>query len=137
VLIAAKLPRQVVAGRRVPLRITLQRRRGDRRTLTVPWRVPRGLRPGSHPVTLAGTGGSASAEDTFVLEFASEFSGLFGGPSEPRTLRELAKRVAALRQDMGITARIRRGKERLIHRSDSVSFEGRLRLRVRVARARR
>ncbi|MBN1529535.1 MAG: hypothetical protein JW895_10775 [Thermoleophilaceae bacterium] len=137
VLISAKLPRRVVAGRRARLRITVQRRSGGRRTLSVPMRVPRGLRPGSYPLVLSGTGGSASAEDAFLIEFAAEFSDFFEGPSEPRTLRELAKRVAGLHRDMGITARIRRGRERLIHRSDAISFEGRLRLRLRVARARR
>jgi hypothetical protein len=101
----------------------------------VPWRAPR--RPGSFPVVLQGTGGSGSAESAFLIEFAEEFSEFFEGPSEPRTVRELARRVARLHQDMGITARIRRGKERLIYRSDAISFEGRLRLTVRVARARR
>jgi hypothetical protein len=88
-------------------------------------------------VVLQGTGGSGSAESAFLFEFAEEFSEFFEGPSEPRTVRELARRVAGLHQDMGITARIRRGKERLIYRSDAISFEGRLRLTVRVARARR
>jgi hypothetical protein len=137
VLISAKPPRRVVAGRRAPIRITLQRRNGGRRTLTVRWRVPRSLRPGSYPVTLSGTGGSGSSEGAFLLEFAEEFSEFFEGPSEPRTLRELARRVAGLHEDMGITARIRRGRERLIYRSDEISFEGRLKLRIRVARARR
>ena len=135
VLIAARLPRRVVAGKLARLRLTVQRRNGGRRTLTVPWRAPR--RPGSFPVVLQGTGGSGSAESAFLIEFAEEFSEFFEGPSEPRTVRELARRVAGLHQDMGITARIRRGKERLIYRSDAISFEGRLRLTVRVARARR
>jgi hypothetical protein len=135
VLIAARLPRRVVAGKVARLRLTVQRRNGGRRTLTVPWRVPR--RPGSFPVVLQGTGGPGSAEGAFLIEFAEEFSEFFEGPSEPRTVRELARRVAGLHQDMGITARIRRGKERLIYRSDAISFEGRLRLTVRVARARR
>ena len=86
---------------------------------------------------LAGTGGSASAEDSFLIEFADVFSDLFGGPTEPRTLRELSRRVAGLHRDMGITARIRRGRQRLVHRSDDVSFEGRVRLTLRVGRARR
>jgi hypothetical protein len=103
----------------------------------VPLRVPPGTRPGSHPLVLTGTGGSASAEDSFVIEFAEVFSEFFGGPAEPRTLRELASRVAGLHRDMGITARIRRGRQRLVHRSDDVSFEGRLRLTLRVRPARR
>jgi hypothetical protein len=136
VLISARLPRRVVAGKVARLRLTVQRRNGGRRTLTVPWRAPR--RPGLFPVVLQGTGGSSSSsEGAFLIEFAEEFSEFFEGPSEPRTLKELAKRVGGLHRDMGITARVRRGRERLVYRSDSISFEGRLRLRVPVARARR
>ena len=138
VLISARAPRTVVAGKRVRVRITLQRRNGGRRTLSVPVRIPRGLRPGPRSVLLSGTGGaSGSAEESFFLEFADEFSGDFGGSGEPRTLRELTSRIAGLRRDAGITARIRRGDERLVYRSDKVSFEGRLRVRLTVRRARR
>ncbi len=137
VLVSARAPRRVVAGKRAKLRVTVQRRRGGRRTLSVPLRIPRGVAPGSYPLVLSGTGGSASAEDSFLIEFADVFSDLFGGPTEPRTLRELSRRVAGLHRDMGITARIRRGRQRLVHRSDDVSFEGRVRLTLRVGRARR
>ena len=61
----------------------------------------------------------------------------FGGGSEPRTTGELARRIAAVHQDAGISARIRRGDDHLVHRSDDVSFEGRLRVRLLVRRARR
>ena len=138
VLISARAPRRVVAGKRVRVRITVQRRSGGRRTLNVPVRVPHGLRPGSRTLVLSGTGGGAgSAEESFLIEFADEFSGAFGGSEEPRTLRELVRRIAALDQDAGISARIRRGDERLVYRSDEVSFEGRLRVRLKVRRARR
>ncbi|HYH60289.1 MAG TPA: hypothetical protein VD766_00335, partial [Solirubrobacterales bacterium] len=86
---------------------------------------------------LSGTStGSGSAEDAFLLEFAEVFDD-FGGGSEPRTTGELARRIAAVHQDEGISARIRRGDQRLVHRSDDVSFEGRLRVRLVIRRARR
>ena len=138
VLISARAPRRVVAGERIRLRLTVQRRRGSRRTLRVPMRVPRDLRSGTHPLVLSGTGRSpSSAEDGFFIEFVDEFSDFFGEPAEPRTLRELAKDLAGIHRDMGVTARIRRGRPRLVVRSDDVSFEGRLRLTLKVRRARR
>jgi hypothetical protein len=138
VLVRARAPRRVVAGKRIRLRVTVQRRNGGRRVLRVPMRVPRGLRRGNHALTLIGTGGSlGSAEDAFLIEFVEVFSSFFGGPVEPRTLRELDGRIAGLHEDVGIAARIRRGGERLVYRSDDVSFEGRLRLTLKVRRARR
>ena len=45
--------------------------------------------------------------------------------------------MAAVHEDQGIVARIRRGSERVAYRSDDVSFEGRLRVSLNVRRARR
>ena len=57
----------------------------------------------------------------------------------PSRARSASWRVAspAFTEDVGISARIRRGDERLVYRSDDVSFEGRLRVRLAVRRARR
>ena len=88
VLISARAPRRVVAGKRVRVRITLQRRSGGRRTLSVPVRVPHGLRPGPRTLVLSGTGaGAGSAEESFLIEFAEEFDGGFGGSSKATTHR--------------------------------------------------
>jgi hypothetical protein len=137
VLISARAPRRVVAGKRVRVRVTVQRRSGERRTLSVPVRIPRGLRPGPRTLVLTGTsGGGTSLEESFLLAFSEVFDE-FGAGSEPRTVDELARRIAGVHEAVGISARIRRGDERLVHRSDEVSFEGRLRVRLAVRRARR
>jgi hypothetical protein len=136
VLIAARMPRRVTRGRRVGVRLTLQRRRGGRRTLRVPLRIPRDLRPGRRTLVLEGSG-STSLEDSFVSEFVEILLGEIGGPGEPRSLDDLAARIAGIHEDLGITARFRRGEERLVHRSDEVSFEGELRVSLAVRRARR
>jgi hypothetical protein len=136
VLISARAPRRVVAGKRVRIRVTVQRRRDGRRTLSVPVRIPSDLRRGRHTLVLSGTGVPGSSEDGFLLSFVEELSGS-GDAGTPRTLRELADRMAAVHEDQGIDARIRRGSERIAYRSDDVSFEGRLRVSLNVRRARR
>ena len=91
VLISARAPRRVVAGKRMRVRVTVQRRRGGRRTLRVPMRMPRDLRPGTHPLVLSGTGGRPRRRRTASCStFVDEFSDFFGEPAEPRTLGELA-----------------------------------------------
>ena len=61
-----------------------------------------------------------------------------GGSSEPQTVRQLARRIHSLHRVPGIYARFDRRAARLVRRSGDVSYEGRVRLRVRVTpRARR
>ncbi|MGH2845166.1 MAG: hypothetical protein ACRDL0_03945, partial [Thermoleophilaceae bacterium] len=56
----------------------------------------------------------------------------------PRTVRQLARRVAAIERPLGITARFRRrARPRVVLRSDDVRFAGRAKVRLRVLRARR
>jgi hypothetical protein len=137
VLVAADAPRRARPGERLPVRVTLQRRGGGRRTVRVPVRVPRGLRPGARTLVLAGNG--FELDEAFFIELiagelANEASSAQSGA---RTVRRLARRVAALRRPLGITARFRRREEpRVVLRSDDVRFDGRVKLRLRVVRAR-
>lgn len=140
VLIGARGPRRVRGGQRIRVRLTVQRRHGARHRLTVPVRIPRSLRPGAHRLTFRGSGGGFS-EDELVEELIAMLEGDGGGgggPSEPRSVRELALRIGLLRQTIGIQARFKNRPPQLVHRSRDVSYEGRVRLRVRVmSRARR
>jgi hypothetical protein len=155
VLVAARPLGPAQPGRRVPVRVTLQRRGGGgRRTVTVRVRVPRGLPPG--PATLVLSGNGFAAEPGLVIEIIEEE--LAGGRapgraraaaggatrpharaarSAPRAVRRLARRVARMRRPLGIVARFGRGERRVVLRSDDVRFDGRVRLRLRVSRARR
>jgi hypothetical protein len=143
VLVRARGPRRARRGSRIRVRVTVQRRHGGRRQITVPVRVPRSLKPGrEHRLTLRGQGGGFSEEELIeelIILLDGEFIGGGGGPSEPKTVRELAARIRALHRAPGIYAHFgRRGEPRLAHPSDQVSYEGRVRLRLRVMpRARR
>jgi hypothetical protein len=137
VLVSARGPRRVRRDQRIRVRVGLQRRHDGRRSLSVPVRVPRDLRPGARTLVLTGNGGLPSLEDELVLELFNvvfeEFGGGGGADSEPHSLRELAARVGDLRRPLGITARIKGHEPQVVHRSDEISFEGRVAVRLRVA----
>jgi hypothetical protein len=135
VLVRARGPRRARRGQRIRVRLTVQRRRGARRTLTVPVRVPRSMRPGVKRLTLRGSGSGFSEEallDELIVLLEGQLSG--GGSSEPRTVRQLARRIRLFRRQVGIQARFRHRPPQVVHRSNRVSYEGRVRLRLRVTR---
>jgi hypothetical protein len=136
VLIRARAPRRVRTGRRIRVRLTLQRRRGGRHRISVPVRVPRSLRPGVHRLTLRGTadGFSGAALVEEIVALLEGELGPGGAPAEPRTVRQLGRRLRSLRRAPGIQARWDRRARRLVRRSSEVSYEGRVRLRLRVIR---
>jgi hypothetical protein len=153
VLVSADPVGRARPGARLPVRVTLQRRGGGRRTVTVRVPVPGDLRPGRRTLVLSGNG---FPEDSgFVIELIEgELGGSSGlgrartraaraGPtparsaqSQPRTVRRLARRIAALRRPLGIEARFGREDRKVVLRSDDVRFDGRLKVRLRVLRAR-
>jgi hypothetical protein len=135
VLIRAHGPRRARRGSRIRVRVTLQRRHGERHRITVPVRVPRSLGTRrTHRLTLRGEGGGFSEEELLGELITLLEGGFIGGagPSEPKTVRELAARIRALHRVPGIYARFGRREPRLAVASDEVSFDGRVRLRLRV-----
>jgi hypothetical protein len=154
VLVAADAVGRARPGARLPVRVTLQRRGGGRRTVAVRVPVPSDLRPGRHTLVLSGNGFAGNAG--FVVELIEGELGVRGGrgagsrraarpghgrarasQSPPRAVRRLARRIAALRRPLGIVARFGRGERSVVLRSDEVRFDGRVKLRLRVRRARR
>jgi hypothetical protein len=147
VLVAADPLRRARPGRRLPVRVTLQRRGGGRRTVTVRVRVPRGLPRGR--VTLVLSGNGFAEEPGLIIEVIEEqLAGAAGAARgsrpraaaarrQPRTARRLARRLARMRRPLGIEARFGRGPRRVVLRSDDVRFDGRVKLSLRVLRARR
>jgi len=135
VLIGARGPRRVRRGQRIRVRLTVQRRRGARRHLTVPVRVPRSLRPGVHRLTFTSSGGGFS-DDALVDELVAMLDGEEGGghSSEPRSVRQLARRIEQFRRAVGIRAKFKHRKPQLVHRSSAVSYEGRTSMTLRVMR---
>ncbi len=154
VLVAADPLGRARPGARVPVRVTLQRRGGGRRTSTVRVPVPGDLRPGRRTLVLSGNG--FPEETGFVVELIEGELGGSGGlgrarsraaragraparsaQSAPRAVRRLARRIAALRRPLGIEARFGRRDREVVLRSDDVRFDGRVKVRLRVRRARR
>ena len=145
VLAEARAPRRVQAGARIPVRIRLLRRGGGRRTVTVRVRVPRNLRPGERTLVLEGNG--FGNEFDFLIEL---IAGELNGPvtakgaqarsaqTGPRTVSRLARRLKRMRRPLGITARFRKRDEpKVVLRSNDVRFDGRVKVSLRVRRARR
>lgn len=133
VLVKARGPRRVRRGRRVPVRLTLQRRRGERRTITVRVPVPRSLRPGPRMLVLEGDGGDLGFEEELAdaLGVGLGFEVLFGEElAGPRTLRQLERRLDRFDRPSGIRARFSRRGGRLVRPSRGASFEGRVRIPV-------
>jgi hypothetical protein len=137
VLVDARAVRPARRGSRVPVRIRVQRRGGGRRTIVARVPVPRHLRPGRHSIVLAGNG--FAGDPGFLIEL---LAGQLGAPrataaqSEPSSVRRLARRVRGLKRPLGIVARYGRRDRRVAFRSDEVRFDGRVRVRLRVSRAR-
>jgi hypothetical protein len=154
VLVSADQVGRARRGASAPVRVALQRRGGGRRTVTVRVPVPRDLRPGRHTLVLSGNG--FPDEETFVIELIEgEMAGGSGlgrarsratrpstapgrsAQSAPRSVRRLARRIAALDRPLGIEARFGRRDPRVVLRSDDVRFDGRVKVSLRVSRARR
>ena len=138
VLLRARGPRRARPGQRIRVALTVQRRRGARRTLTVPVRVPASIKPGRRTLVLRGNGtGSESEGDLLELLFGALIgSDSEEGDTEPHSRRELAEAVGALRRPLGVLARFRGQEPRIALRSDRVSFEGRVEVGLRVVRRR-
>lgn len=139
VITGGRAPRRVRPGQRIRVRLSLQRRRGGERSLSVPVKLPRGLRPGVRKLVVRGNGDSPSFEDELFEQLFGtiiEFGGVSDEDDEPKHLRELAAVVRGFQQPLGIEARIKGHEPQLVHRSDEISFEGRVRLRLRVMQAR-
>jgi hypothetical protein len=132
VLVKARGPRRARKGSRIRVRLTVQRRHGARRRIGVRVRVPRSLKPGKrYRLALRGGRGGAS-ESALIEELIALLEGEPGGGSEPRTVRQLARRIHALRHVPGIYARFGKRPARLVRRSRGTSYQGRVQLRLRV-----
>ena len=83
-----------------------------------------------------GSGNGFSDEalvEELIAMLEGELSGS-GGASEPRTVRQLARRIKQVRRAVGIRAKFKHREPQLVHRSSDVSYEGRTRLTLRVRR---
>jgi hypothetical protein len=138
VLVDADAPRRVRPGERIRVRLVVQRRRGGRRRLSVPLRIPASLRPGVRTLVLSGSSDTTSDQE-IVIELAGALFGISGDRDrdrEPRSARELARAVRCLHRPLGIEARFRHVGGSLVVRSDEISYAGSVQLPLRVGRRR-
>lgn len=139
VLVEASGPRVVLPGTRVPVRLTVRHRGGgDSRTLRLRVPIPRHMRPGARTLVLEGNGFDTNEEDLIFGLFETLDGGGGGGDAPaPRTVRQLAKAVAAVHREVGIAARFKHREPRVVLQSDDTRYDGRVKVRLRVGRARR
>jgi hypothetical protein len=88
-----------------------------------------------------GNGLAGDDEGDLLLELVGGLSGervarAHASASEARSVRQLARKVAALRRPLGIVARFRHRQPRVVLRSSAVRYAGRARVKLRVVRAR-
>ena len=99
--------------------------------------IPRDMPLGRRTITLSGASGGSS-DEALLIEFVEVLTGGGGeGDGEPHSIKELASGLSDMHRDLGIEARFRRGSRKLVYRSSDVSFEGRVKVSLRVLRARR
>jgi len=133
-LIDATGPRRVRPGQRVDIRAIVQEFRGRRIALPLHVRVPRSQRAGRVTIRLTGT---TAAPDAPPESFADLVKAALTEPeSEGKpaaSVSELARRIAAMGSDSGITARVGRGRPARVYRSPRLQIDGRTRLSLAIA----
>lgn len=101
-IVGARGPSKARPGQRIHVRLLLRRAYAGRRTLAFRYRVPRSVRPGRQLLRIHGTGGGSGG---LLALFEALFAFDLGGrPQAPRSVGELAVRVAALGGAEGIRA---------------------------------
>jgi hypothetical protein len=110
-LLRGRAPDVVRRGRTVPVRVRLQRVRGEPETRTVRVRVPRGMPSGSRTLVLEGTpadsGGNVEldlSELLFGSEPAEDEEKEVNDEAGPRTIASLARVIARLGRKDGVKA---------------------------------
>jgi hypothetical protein len=136
-VLRASAPRVVRRGRRVRVRLTLQRVFGHRLTRTVTMRVPPDAPLGTRDMVLVGTpaDGGAAGADVLDLGLGADVADDGAGP---RTIAALAKRIAGEHRYDGVRVTFappggRGGRGTKAYRDADLRISGRARVRVFVS----
>ncbi|HEX8645762.1 MAG TPA: hypothetical protein VF715_02600 [Thermoleophilaceae bacterium] len=136
-MLGATLPRVVRAGQVVRVSLRARMIRGPVRRFDFRLRIPRGLAPGNHTLTLSGPGadegGELGGELGDIIVFDEEEEEEF---APPRSFEELEAAVDEIRRWDGVTARFsgRGGRRVRAYLDPVVRIGGTTRLRLRVKR---
>ena len=101
-----RAPRSARRGSRIRVTLSVRRVDGRRERVSFPLRVPRGVRPGTRPLTISGPGTEDPGEIGGSLLFGDsleEEDGADGGPGAT-TLEELRDSIRGLRRWDGVRA---------------------------------
>jgi hypothetical protein len=101
VIVGAAAPGRVHPGERIEVRLGLRLPHGPLRTLAIHVRVPRSLPLGAASMTVNGTPADGEPGGGGVDEFLGGAPPA-NAPHAPRTLKELAARVAAIHRFHGV-----------------------------------
>ena len=99
-IVGGSVPRRVVPGRQVTLKLRLRLPHGPLQTVTVHPRVPASLGRGRAVMTIQGTPADGEPSGAIDEALGAPASDL---PSGPKTLKQLAERVAAIHRFHGVT----------------------------------
>lgn len=131
-ILDARLARRVVRpGQRVGVALRVRLLRGPLRTVRCTLRVPRGIRPGEHPLRITGTPVGEFGGGGSLFALLEELFG--GGGSGAQSMAEVVGRFASLKRWDGVSARIG-GRQVRLCRSPQVRIDGRALLDVKVKR---
>lgn len=140
---SASGPRRARPGSTITVAVRVTVRRGGRRTLRFPLRLPRKLRPGTTvvriralPVDQQSRGAGSDLENALSALFSGQPLAESDLPA-PRSPLELAFAVRSLLPVNGIAARIGKAGDRLVWRNDAMRLRGRAQFRLRIDAPRR
>src|SRR5687767_4514786 len=135
-LLGVKAPRRVQAGRKVTLRVRMQRYRGDAFTKRYRVRIPRGVRPGRRPLELGLDEDSLSEDELLELILGIDPDEADDEEAQPpASLNELLERIEGLGRWDGVQLRVGRKRARGFLDRDLV-IDGSASTMVRVVRRR-
>ena len=101
---SVRAPRRVRRGHRVRLRVAMRKLRGPRITRTYRVRIPGGIRPGRHRLTLRSADSSGDTADELFSDILLGDGG--GNDPGPGSVRELVDAIRGLGRRDGVELRI-------------------------------
>jgi hypothetical protein len=126
-----KLPKRARRGAEIPVRLTFQVVRGERKTVKLRWRVPHTFHRGRHTIRLRGSdpdSGGAGFFDDIVIDISGSGDDTFVDSEGPRSVKGLVKEFQAAHRWDGI--RLKSGTR--FYRDDTYRIGGKASAKIRI-----